>query len=94
MTSRLLQSVSTTSTDGPKLYQYAIIGILAAVLAFNYLSNFVYLFLFCKYLRKYIPDRQIDKVSNYLVLVLGTLTNYRFSLVAYSKLFPKPNITV
>lgn len=93
MSSRLLQTVSSTD-EGPQLYQYAIVGILASVIAFNYLSNFAYLFLFCKYLRKYIPDRQIDKISNYLVLILGTLTNYRFSLLAYSKLFPKPSITV
>lgn len=43
---------------------------------------------------KYVPDRQIDRISNYAVVVVGMLTNYRFTLLAYSKLFPKPNILV
>lgn len=70
------------------------VGLLACSLALNYVANFVYLVLFCKYLKKYIPDRQIDKISNYLVVVVGTLLNFRFSLLAYSKMFPKPNILV
>lgn len=90
---RLLQTVSS-STELPQSYQYAVVGILAADIALNYIANFVYLFLFCKYLMKYIPDRQIDKISNYAVVVVGMLSNYRFSLLAYSKLFPKPNILV
>lgn len=76
------------------MYQYAILGILGASIALNYIQNFVFLFLFCKYLRKYVPDRQIDKISNYLVLVIGVLTNFRICLIAYSKMFPKPDITV
>lgn len=89
---RLLQTI--TSQEGPQPHQYAVLGLLACSFALNYIQNFVYLFLFCKYLRKYIPDRQIDKISNYLVLTVGILTNFRFSLMAYSKMFPKPNITV
>lgn len=92
--SRLLQAVTTTTVSAPKIYQYGVLGILATTVALNYVANFVYLLIFCKYLRKYIPDRQIDKISNYLVIVLGTLSNYKFSLMAYSKLFPKPNILV
>jgi hypothetical protein len=91
--SRLLQTVNTNVTT-PLPYQYGILGILATTIVLNYIANAVYVYLFCKYLRKYIPDRQIDKISNYLVVVIGTLTNFRFSLMAYSKLFPKPNIIV
>jgi hypothetical protein len=92
--SRLLQTSKSSLVVMPQSYQYAVVGLLATSLALNYIANFVYLFLFCKYLKKYIPDRQIDKISNYLVLTLGTLTNFRFSLVAYSKMFQKPYILV
>lgn len=71
-----------------------VVGVLAASLVLNYLFNFAYVGIFCKYLKKYIPDRQIDKVSNYSVLIFGTLTNFRFSLIAFSKMFPKPSICV
>lgn len=87
--SRLL----ATST-GPSQYMYSVLGLLASSVALNYISNIIFLVLFWKYLKKYIGDRQIDKISNYLVLTVGALTNYRFSLVAYSKMFPKPNILV
>lgn len=90
---RLLQNISTT-TELPQTHHYAALGLLASSLAINYISNFIYLFLFIKYLKKYIPDRQIDKISNYIVVAVGILSNYRFSLMAYSKLFPKPNILV
>jgi hypothetical protein len=95
-TSRLLQSVSTSKHSQiiPSSYLMTAIGLLATTLVLNYISNFVYIFLFCRYLRKFIPDRQIDKISNDFVLGIGVITNYRFSLVAYSKLFPKPNILV
>lgn len=92
-TSRLLQ-VSNKTIALPQSYQYSVIGLLACSIVLNYVANFIYVGLFCKYLRKYIPDRQIDKISNYLVLVVGTLLNFRFSLLAYSKMFPKPNILV
>jgi hypothetical protein len=92
-TSRLLQSVSS-SKPFPSSYLMTVIGLLISTLVLNYISNFVYIFLFCRYLRKFIPDRQIDKISNYFVLAISVLTNYRFSLVSYSKLFPKPNIMV
>jgi hypothetical protein len=42
----------------------------------------------------YIPNRQIDKISSYAVVIFGELTNYRFSIIAYCKLFPKPNVVV
>jgi hypothetical protein len=45
-------------------------------------------------LARYIPNQQIDKIANYAVVTVGELTNYRFSVMAYSKLFPKPNVIV
>jgi len=38
--------------------------------------------------------KQIDYISNTLVLMLATLTNYRFALLVYSKMFPKPQIPI
>ena len=75
-------------------YQYAVLGLLAATIALNYILNIAYLIIFCKYLKKFIGDRQIDKISNYVVLTIGILTNYRFVLLAYSKMFPKPKMQV
>lgn len=88
--SRLLQEAQVIIYP----YHYSVVGVLIASLTINYIENLVYVFLFCKYLKQYIPDRQIDRVSNYVVLVFGTLTNFRFSLLAYSKMFPKPSIMV
>ena len=75
-------------------FHYTVIGILTASLVLNYIMNIVYVIIFCKYLKKYIPDRQIDQISNYTVLFFGTLTNFRFCLLAFSKMFPKPSILV
>ena len=38
--------------------------------------------------------RQIDVISNVVVLILATLTNYRFGLIAFAKMFPKPAIHI
>ena len=38
--------------------------------------------------------RQIDFIANIVVLVLATLTNYRFALIAFAKMFPKPYIHI
>ena len=38
--------------------------------------------------------RQIDLISNIVVIVLASLTNYRFALIAYAKMFPKPFIHI
>lgn len=73
-------------------YQSVALGLLATTIALNYISNIVYIVFFCKYLKQYIADRQVDTITNYVVLVLGTLSNYRFSLLCYSKMFPKPKI--
>ncbi len=34
--------------------------------------------------------RQIDYIVNGVILFIATVTNYRFGVVAYSKMFPKP----
>lgn len=41
-----------------------------------------------------ILPRQVDKISNYAVLALSLVTNYRFYLLAFSRLFKKPSIEV
>lgn len=70
-------------------------GLLGGALAINYISNIVYIILFIKYIKPLISNpRQIDVIANVLVLVFGTVTNYRFALIAFSKMFPKPYIYV
>lgn len=48
--------------------------------------------LFCKYYRQMLLQRQIDIISNYAVLVFGSLTSYRFYLLAFSRFFKQPYI--
>jgi hypothetical protein len=70
-------------------------GLMGGILAINYISNIVYIFLFIKYIKPLINNpRQIDVIANIVVLVFGTVTNYRFALIAFSKMFPKPYIYV
>lgn len=72
-------------------YRSTIMILFVVALVVNYLSNFLYLFLFCKYLWPLLPNpKQIDYITNGLVLVFATATNYRFGFMAYSKMFPKP----
>ena len=85
---RLLQSQAGVVDQ----YHFAVVRVLAVSLCLNYIFNFTYVFIFCKYFKQYIPDRQIDYISNYTVLVVGTLTNFRFCLLAFCKMFPKPSI--
>jgi hypothetical protein len=70
------------------------VGLLAASIALSYLSNFLYVCIFWKYLRPLIPDRQIDTISNYIVLGFGVLINYRICLIAFAKFLPKPSIPI
>ena len=65
---------------------------LIAVIARNYLTNIFYFIVFCKYIKKLIEERQVDYISNYVVLVVGVLANFRFCLISFSKMFPKPAI--
>ena len=73
----------------------AVRGLLGGSLAINYISNVVYVVLFVKYIKPLVANpRQIDVIANVVVLVFGTLTNYRFAVMAFSKMFPKPAIYV
>jgi len=70
-------------------------GLLGGALAINYISNIIYIVLFVKYIKPLISNpRQIDVIANVVVIVFGTLTNYRFAVIAFSKMFPKPSIYV
>jgi hypothetical protein len=69
--------------------------LLGLSLAINYIANIIYLILFIKYIKPLVTNpRQIDVISHVVVLAVGTLTNYRFCLIAYAKLFPKPTIHI
>lgn len=68
---------------------------MVAGLAFNYITNILYLIIFVKYVTPLITNpRQIDYIVNIAVLIVCTLTNYRFGLIAFSKMFPKPQIQI
>ena len=70
-------------------------GLMGGALAINYITNIIYIFLFIKYIKPLISNpRQIDVIANVVVLVFGTVTNYRFALIAFSKMFPKPYVYV
>jgi len=84
LSSRLLMGVD---------YSYRIIvkNLLIASLALNYVSNILYLILFIKYISPLIvKPRQIDYITHIGTLFIGTVTNYRFGLIAFSRMFPKP----
>ena len=54
-----------------------------------------YLAIFLCYIRPLITNaRQIDTISNVVVLVIAIATNFRFGLVAFARMFPKPNIFI
>lgn len=73
----------------------AIRGLLGTYIATNYLSNLAYIIIFIKYIRPLMSNpRQIDTISNIVALVIGTITNYRFALIAFAKMFPKPAIHI
>ena len=72
-------------------YRLTVRSLLIAALAINYITNVLYLIIFCKYMRPLIlVPRQIDYIVNGAILSIATITNYRFGVVAYSKMFPKP----
>ena len=72
-------------------YRFAIKALLIAGLAINYVTNILYVVIFCKYMRPLISvPRQIDYIVNGVILFIATITNYRFGVVAYSKMFAKP----
>jgi ABC-type transport system involved in multi-copper enzyme maturation permease subunit len=70
-------------------------ALLGAAIALNYLENITYLILFICYIKPLVTNpRQIDVISNVVVLIIAFLTNFRFGLIAFSRMFPKPNIYV
>ena len=76
-------------------YRATVRSLLIASLVINYLTNVFYLVIFCRYMRPLIlVPRQIDYIVNGVILVIAGLTNYRFGVVAYSKMFPKPEIRI
>lgn len=76
-------------------YRLPIRNLLLVGLMFNYICNILYLLVFYKYIRPMISaPRQIDYIAHIAVLIVGTLTNYRFALIAFSRMFPKPHIPV
>jgi hypothetical protein len=70
-------------------------ALLIVALVLNYLTNILFLIIFFLYIKPLIASpRQIDVITNGVVLVIGTLTNYRFCLLIFSKMFPKPQIPI
>lgn len=64
-------------------------------LVLNYVMNIVFGIVFWKYIYPLIKDpRQVDYITIGVVFILGMLTNYRFILLCFSKMFPKPQIHV
>lgn len=57
--------------------------------------NLLYIFIFCKYIKPLLVNpRQIDYITNYILLFFCFVSNYRLGLMAYSKMFPKPFIPI
>lgn len=68
---------------------------LGLAVGFNYVTNIIYIIIFIKYMKPLLNNpRQIDVISNIVVLVVAAATNYRFALIAYAHMFPKPNIFI
>jgi hypothetical protein len=71
------------------------VALLALSVAANYITNIIYLVIFIKYLKPLLSNpRQIDVISNVVALIIGVATNYRFALIAFARMFPKPNIYI
>ena len=69
--------------------------LLAIAIAFNYIFNFIFVGIFVKYFKPLIPvPRQIDIISYVAMLIISTCTNFRFSFVAFARMFPKPYIYI
>jgi len=76
-------------------YMTTIQALFGISLGLNYLCNIIYVVIFIKYIKPLIINpKQIDIISNIAVIVVATLTNYRFALIAYAKMFPKPNVKI
>lgn len=71
------------------------LGLLIVSLVINYILNILFLIIFCKYIKPLIENpKQIDIIAITVMLIIAMLTNFRFSLIAFARLFPKPHIHV
>jgi hypothetical protein len=41
-----------------------------------------------------VNPKQIDVIANIAILIVAIITNYRFAIIAFAKMFPKPNIHI
>lgn len=70
-------------------------SLLVASLVLNYLMNLLYILIFCKYLKPLLVNpRQIDYITNYILITFSFVSNFRLGLMAFSKMFPKPYIPI
>ena len=69
--------------------------LLIVALVVNYVMNVVFAVIFFKYLAPIInAPRQVDYITIGAAFIIGMITNYRFCLIFFSKMFPKPRIDV
>jgi hypothetical protein len=72
-----------------------VVALLGLSIASNYITNIIYIVIFIKYIKPLVSNpRQIDVISIVVALIIGVATNYRFTLIAFARMFPKPNIYV
>lgn len=72
-----------------------VVALLGLSVAANYITNIIYIIIFIRYLKPLLSNpRQIDVISNVVALIIGVATNYRFALIAFARMFPKPNIYI
>lgn len=70
-------------------------ALLIVAICLNYIENICYFVIFYRYIKPLIVNaRQIDIISNFVVIMIAMVTNFRFGLLAFSRMFPKPNIYV
>lgn len=92
ITEYIVNRLLASPSNSERLAIRALMGVSIAV---NYLTNIAYILIFVKYIKPLMENpRQIDFISNIVVLVIGSLTNYRLALMAFAKLFPKPYIHI
>lgn len=76
-------------------YRIKIYSLLLASLVLSYVMNILFLYIFCRYIKPLLGlPKQIDLITNGIVLALATLTTYRLMLLSFSRMFPKPWIPI
>jgi hypothetical protein len=96
-----IHSSSIIGEESRRLLEYditqrpVILNLLIAALVVNYVMNIIFAVIFFKYLVPLInAPRQVDYITIGAAFIMGMLTNYRFCLIFFSKMFPKPRINV